>query len=83
MRSGLAVFCYDTKCLFCRKIIQEHIFKAESQMPEKHLAYKIRSHFAKQQFKAKCLEMKGIWGNEILVRIEYSIDVMQLILPKL
>ena len=51
------------------------MFKAESQGPEKHLAYKVKSHFAKQQLKAKCLERKNIEGKEVLARIEYSRDL--------
>ena len=60
LRSGSTVFFYDSKCLFCCKTIQVRMLKAESQMPEKHLAYKVRSHFAQQQLKAKCLERKDI-----------------------
>ena len=47
------------------------MFKAESQGPEKHLAYKVRSHFAQQQLKAECLERKETWANEVIARIEY------------
>ena len=76
LRSGLAVFCYDTKCLFCCKTIQERMFKAEPQRSEKQLAYKVRSDSFQQEVKAKCLERKDTWANEVLARIEYSRDLM-------
>ena len=50
-QKGFAVFCYDTKCLFCCKTIQEGVFKAESQRSEKHLAYKVKSDFFQQEVK--------------------------------
>ena len=76
LRSGFAALCYDIKCLFCCKTIQEGMFKEESQRSEKHLAYKVKSDSFHQGVKAKCVETKYIWANEVLARIEYSIDLM-------
>ena len=61
---------------FAAKKNQERMFKEESQRPEKHPAYKVRSHFAQQQLKVKCLERKDIWRKEVLARIKYSRDLM-------
>ena len=72
LRSGFATFCYDTKCLFCCKTIQEYMFKAESQRSEKHLSYKERVDSFQQEVKSKCVETKYTWVNEVLARIEYS-----------
>ena len=76
LRSGSAVFCYDTKCLFCCKTFQERMFKAEPQRSEKQLAYKVRSDSFQQEVKAKCLERKDTWTNEVIARIGYSRDLM-------
>ena len=76
LRSGFAVFCYDFKCLFCCKTIQEGMFKAESQRSEKYLAYKVKSDPFQQEVKAKCEETKYTQANEVLARIEYSRDLM-------
>ena len=49
LRSGFATLCYDTKCLFRCKTIQEGMFKAGSQRSEKHLAYKVKSDSFQQE----------------------------------
>ena len=52
------------------------MLKAESQTSEKHLAHKVRLDSFQQEVKAKCLENKDTWANEILARIEYARDLM-------
>ena len=69
LRSGSAVFCYNTKCLFCCETIQERMFKATPQRSEKQLANIVRSDSFQQEIKEKCLERKGTWANEVLACI--------------
>ena len=44
---------------------------AESQRTESHFAYKVRSDSFQQEVKAKCLERKDTWANEVLARNVY------------
>ena len=46
------------------------------QKSEKHLAYKVRLDSFQQEVKAKCLENKDTWANEVIARIEYVSDLM-------
>ena len=52
------------------------MFKADSQRSEKHLANKVKSDSIHQGVKAKYVETKYIWANEVFARMEYSIDLM-------
>ena len=45
-------------------------------MSEKHLTYKVKSDSFQQEVKAKCVETKYTWANEVLAHIEYSRDLM-------
>ena len=52
------------------------MFKAESQRSEKHLAYKVKLDSSQQEVKAKRVETKYTWANEVLPHIEYSRHLM-------
>ena len=70
LRSRLAVFSYDTKCLFCVCLKRNHKGQRNS------LHTKLDQIPAKKEVKAKCLERKYTWENEVLACIEYSRDLM-------
>ena len=76
LRSGFAVFCYDTKFFLLQVELFKMVCLKQSHKGQGPSCIKVKSDSFQQQVKAKCLETINTSDNEGLARIEYSRDLI-------